>query len=117
MAVYPNVLRTAAEVEALIARMDVVLTTRLHRAVLELKNSVPVVAVDSVLGGAKFADQAKVVGWPVYLVERLQRDELQAALRLCLTPEARLQARECADRAAAKVRELGAAFQDEFRDV
>jgi polysaccharide pyruvyl transferase WcaK-like protein len=34
-------LRSASEVESLIARMDVVLTTRLHGTVLSLKNGVP----------------------------------------------------------------------------
>jgi hypothetical protein len=39
-------LRTPAEVESSIARMDVVLTTRLHGTALSLKNGVPVVAID-----------------------------------------------------------------------
>ena len=51
-------LRTAAEVESLIARMDVVLTTRLHGMVLALKNGVPVVAIDPIADGAKIARQA-----------------------------------------------------------
>ena len=46
-------LRTAEEVESLIARMDVVLTTRLHGLVLALKHGVPVVAIDPIAGGAK----------------------------------------------------------------
>jgi exopolysaccharide biosynthesis predicted pyruvyltransferase EpsI len=50
-------LRTAGEVESLIARMDVVLTTRLHGMVLALKNGVPAIAIDSVAGGAKVRRQ------------------------------------------------------------
>src|SRR5437016_6221025 len=44
-----NVLRTPSEVESLIARMDLVLTTRLHGMVLALKHGVPAVAVDPVV--------------------------------------------------------------------
>src|SRR5262249_19559698 len=58
-------LRTAAEIESLIARMDLVLTTRLHGTVLALKNGVPVVAIDPVAGGAKIRRQAETVGWPI----------------------------------------------------
>jgi hypothetical protein len=41
-------LRTAAEVESMIARMDLVLTTRLHGLVLSLKNGVPPIVIDPV---------------------------------------------------------------------
>ena len=41
-------LRTPAQVESLIARTDVVVTTRLHGLVLALKNGVPAVAIDTV---------------------------------------------------------------------
>src|SRR5215210_4715104 len=57
-------LRAPAEVESLIARVDVVLTTRLHGLVLALKAGVPTVAVDPVAGGAKVARQAQRIGWP-----------------------------------------------------
>ncbi len=46
-------LRSAAEVESLIARMDLVITTRLHGLVLALKNGVPAVAIDPIPGGFK----------------------------------------------------------------
>ena len=58
---------TAAQVEAVIARADVVVTTRLHGLVLALKQGVPVLAVDPVTGGAKVAAQAAAWGWPVAL--------------------------------------------------
>ena len=57
-------LRTPAEVESLIARMDVVLTTRLHGMVLALKNGVPAIAIDPIAGGAKIRRQAETIGWP-----------------------------------------------------
>jgi len=102
-------LRRPEEVESLIARMDVVLTTRLHGTVLALKNGVPAVAVDPVAGGAKIRRQAETLGWPVLLASESLTDEaLRRAYEYCLTEEAREKARECADRAAValtKVRE------------
>src|SRR4051794_36452674 len=83
-------LRTPAEVESLIARMDVVVTTRLHGAVLALKHGVPAVMVDAVAGGAKVSRQAEALGWPALLVaEAFEDAELGRALDWCLTAEAR----------------------------
>ena len=58
---------TAAQVEAVISRADVVVTTRLHGLVLALKNGVPALAIDPVAGGAKVAAQAAAWAWPVLL--------------------------------------------------
>ena len=58
-------LRTPREVESLIARMDVVFTTRLHGTVLSIKNGVPPVVVDPIAGGKKVLSQARALGWPV----------------------------------------------------
>lgn len=94
-------LRRPEEVESLIARMDVVLTTRLHGTVLALKNGVPAVAVDPVAGGAKIRRQAETIGWPVLLASESLTDEaLRRAYEYCLTEEAREKARQCAARAA-----------------
>ena len=93
-------LRTAEEIESLIARMDLVLTTRLHGTVLALKNGVPAVAIDPVSGGAKIRRQAETVGWPVVLAsEHLIDRALEQAYEYCLTAVARDQARACAERA------------------
>jgi hypothetical protein len=101
-------LRTPAEVESLIARMDVVLTTRLHGMVLALKNGVPVVAIDSVAGGAKVRRQADAIGWPiVFNIDRLTDADLQRAFNYSLTPDARGEAVCCRDQAAAAVERLG----------
>jgi polysaccharide pyruvyl transferase WcaK-like protein len=90
-------LRTAAEVESLVARMDVVLTTRLHGLVLAIKNGVPAVAVDPVAGGAKIRRQAQTLGWPIVLDgETASDDALLAAFDFCLTAQARELARQCA---------------------
>ncbi|MFC1719119.1 polysaccharide pyruvyl transferase family protein [Candidatus Poribacteria bacterium] len=98
-------LRSPAEVESLIARMDVVLTTRLHGTVLALKNGIPAVAVDPVAGGAKIRRQAETIGWPVLFTADVLSDEaLQKAFDYCLTEDARMKAKECCERAVQMVK-------------
>src|SRR5205814_9835753 len=93
-------LRSAAAVESLIARMDVVLTTRLHGLVLAIKNGVPAIAIDPIAGGAKVLRQANTIDWPLcFPADALDDGELNAAFDFCLTAGARAQARECFDRA------------------
>ena len=96
----PAISISPAEVESLIARMDVVLTTRLHGLVLALKNGIPVVAVDPIAGGAKISRQAATVGWPVvFTADALGTEQLHDAFRYCLSADARQRARQCADEA------------------
>jgi len=104
-------LRSAAEVESLVARMDAVVTTRLHGLVLALKAGVPVVAVDPVAGGAKVLRQAREIGWP-YAKAADEADEawLGAALDACLESRARDDARACAGRAAGEVERIRERF-------
>lgn len=93
-------LRTAREVESLIARVDAVVSTRLHGAVLALKNGVPAVAIDPIAGGAKVLAQMRAVGWPhVFTADRLDDDDLGRALDYALTEPAREKARACHARA------------------
>jgi hypothetical protein len=100
-------LRTAAEVDSLIARMDFVVTTRLHGTVLALKNGVPAIAIDAISGGAKVLRQAQTIGWPlVFPVDDLTDDALHKAFDYCQTEEARAKARECRDRAIKVVEEI-----------
>ena len=97
-------LRSPSEVEALLARMDVVVTTRLHGMVLSLKNGVPVVAIDPQTGGGKIFRQAGAIGWPSVLREDTLTDEaLLRAFEYCLTPAAQAKAGECAARASGVV--------------
>lgn len=92
---------TPAEVESLIARMDAVITTRLHGLVLALRNGVPALAIDPVAGGSKILRQAHAVGWPaVRTADALMPADLDELLAFCLTLEARDRARACADEAA-----------------
>jgi hypothetical protein len=104
-------LRSPAEIEALIARMDVVVTTRLHGTVLALKNGVPVVAIDPEAGGAKIQRQASIIGWPVvFNVDTLTDEALQNALNYCLTDSARAKARECRERAIITIEDMRVEF-------
>ena len=104
-------LHSAAQVDSLIARMDVVVTTRLHGTVLALKNGVPALVVDPIDGGAKISRQAKVVGWNVlHAVESLRVEALLRDFDFCLTEAARQKAAECRDRAIAMLADL----PDEF---
>jgi peptidoglycan/xylan/chitin deacetylase (PgdA/CDA1 family) len=104
-------LRSAAEVESLIARMDLVITTRLHGLVLALKNGVPAVTIDPIPGGFKIERQAHTLGWPVVLpVGGLTNERLEEAFDYCLTEEARTTAGECYRRAV----RTAEAVKDEF---
>jgi polysaccharide pyruvyl transferase WcaK-like protein len=104
-------LRTPAEVDSLIARMDMVVTTRLHGTVLALKNAVPALVVDPIEGGAKITRQVRAVGWPVlHNVESLDHEALLRDFAFCLTDAARVQARKCRDRAIRALEEVHRAF-------
>jgi len=104
-------LRNAAEVESLIAKMDVVVTTRLHGTVLALKNGVPVVAIDAIAGRAKVFRQAKTIGWSnVLSIDNLSDEKLEQAFNYCLTAEAKTQAHECRDRSIVEVGQVRELF-------
>jgi hypothetical protein len=107
-------LHSAAQIESLIARMDAVLTTRMHGLVLSLKNGVPVVAVDSVAGGAKVTRQAQTLGWPYIAAEAVSQETLRAAFESSLTPQGRERARACAERAKVTLESAAEAFRAEF---
>lgn len=99
-------LRTPREIESLLARMDVVVTTRLHGMVLALKNGVPAIAIDPEAGGAKIKRQAETIGWPVMFTADSVTDEaLQKAFDYCLTEQARAAAKRCGELAANRIEE------------
>ncbi|MGI8873769.1 MAG: polysaccharide pyruvyl transferase family protein [Egibacteraceae bacterium] len=81
-------LRTAAEVECLITRMDVLVTTRLHGLVLAVKNGVPAIAIDPVPGGGKLSRQAEAIGWPLVFAADVAPAELERAFDRCLGRDA-----------------------------
>jgi hypothetical protein len=100
-------LRTPREVESLIARVDVLVTTRLHGLVLALKNGVPVLAIDPIAGGAKISRQAETVGWPiVFTADALDDEKLQRGFDYCLSADAPAEARKCAQRARVQIEQI-----------
>jgi hypothetical protein len=111
-------LRTAAEIESLIAKTDVVLTTRLHGMVLALKNGVPALVIDPVNGGAKLTRQARVLGWPmIFSADSATDDALAAAFDESLTGPARAAARDAAERGRLELRVIGARFLSDLPRV
>jgi hypothetical protein len=96
--------RGVAEVATLIARSDVVVTTRMHGLVLALREGVPAVAIDPIAGSAKVSRQARAIGWPAALLaEDVSDTALGEAFDWCLTDEAREQARTCCEDARRRV--------------
>ena len=109
-------LRSPNEVESLIARMDVVITTRLHGTVLALKGGVPVIAIDAVAGGAKVTRQVAALGWPVaFGAEDVTVEALGRAFDYCTTAEARTRAAQCRSAAVAALVPVRSAFLTSFR--
>jgi hypothetical protein len=104
-------LQNPSQVESLIARMDAVVTTRLHGTVLSLKHGVPPLVIDPVAGGAKVLRQARSLEWPaVFVADSLDAEELCAAFDWSLTKEARLQAQRCAARASSTLEAVRSEF-------
>ncbi|MDB5322512.1 MAG: hypothetical protein JWN40_4143 [Phycisphaerales bacterium] len=109
-------LRTPAQVESVIAKMDAVITTRLHGAALAIRRGVPAVVIDSVRGGAKLTRQMKRIEWPLALeVGALDAGAFERALDFALTAEARELALQCARRAARDVEQVKQEFMREFQ--
>ena len=98
---------TPGQVESVVRRLDVVVTTRLHGLVLALKNGVPAVAVDPVAGGAKVTAQARAWDWPVLAADGLTDAALDAALAWSLSSAGR-------DSAAARASGVGAGSGEEL---
>jgi Polysaccharide pyruvyl transferase len=107
---------TAAAFEALLGRMDVVVTTRLHGLALALRAGVPVLAVDPVHGGGKVTAQASAWQWPAILPagQATNRRRLDELWDWCLSPPGREAATAAAQapagQAAAMLTALLAAF-------
>ncbi|OOY13690.1 hypothetical protein BMG00_07985 [Thioclava marina] len=101
----------AAQFESAVARVDVLLTTRLHGTVLALKNGVPAISIDAVLGGDKVSRQTREIGWEeVFEADSVTEEELDRALERCLLPDARERARACADHARNSLANFDAGF-------
>jgi len=104
-------LRTAAQIESAIARMDAVCSTRLHGAALALRRGVPPVVIDSVPGGTKLLKQMRRLGWPLaFDVANADEPGVGRALDFALTPDAREMARRCAREARAAIADIEQEF-------
>ena len=104
-------LASAAAVESVVARMDAVISTRLHGGVLALKHGVPPLLVDPIAGGAKIRRQAETLGWPaVVTADELDDGRLRELLDWCLGEDARALASECATRGTAELARAGERF-------
>ena len=100
-------LRTAGEIESLIAKMDIVITTRLHGTVLSLKNGIPVIPIDPIEGGAKISQQVSALNWPLlFTASSIDETKLLDAFHYCLTAQAQHKARECASMSIRRIGEL-----------
>jgi hypothetical protein len=91
---------TAPELESIVARLDLVITTRMHGLVLALKAGVPALAVDPIAGGGKVAAQAAAWQWPAILTrEELDVTGLDRYRTWCLSDNGRAAAAATARRA------------------
>ncbi len=111
-------LRTPAEVESLIARMDVVITTRLHGMVMALKNGVPALVVDPIAGGAKIMRQARAIDWPMaFSADTLSEEGLREALGFCLSSAGKTRALQTREMAREKLRGVRDQFLTGLREL
>jgi hypothetical protein len=108
-------LRTPAEIESLIARMDMVLTTRLHGTVFAIKNGVPPVVIDPIAGGDKVHRHAETIDWPARMIaDQMTFEDLERAYEFCLSANARAKAEECRKRALCLLESLPKDFLKAF---
>lgn len=99
--------RQPAEVDSLMARCDVVVTSRLHGVVLALRQGVPALAVDPIPGGAKVKAQTNALRWPAtFTADRLDPAKLRQSFEWCLSQEARERARECRQQGLAEIERI-----------
>jgi hypothetical protein len=94
--------RTSDQLESMIRRLDVMVTTRMHGLVFALKNGIPVLAVDPIAGGAKVSAQAAAWAWPaVVAAESLTEAHLDHWWDWCRSAECGVLAARCMREAAA----------------
>ncbi|MCL6730307.1 polysaccharide pyruvyl transferase family protein [Sphingomonas hankyongi] len=112
-------LRSPAELLAVMSRLDLLLTNRLHGMVYALKAGVPVIAFDPVLGGDKVTAQAAMLGWPaVSTVENASPEWIAKTFAWCMSEEGRSRARSVAADARRTLeptdRQLRSALRERF---
>jgi hypothetical protein len=81
---------TPDQLLSVIARLDVIVTTRLHGLVTALRCGIPALAIDPVAGGAKVAAQAHAWRWPAVLTaDKLSDNALDGWWHWCLSSKGR----------------------------
>lgn len=84
---------------------------------MAIKNGVPVVAIDSVQGGAKITRQVQALEWPVLLAAQdVSVEALRRAFDYCLTEEARTAVAKCRGRAVTLLADVQREFLRAFAD-
>lgn len=92
---------TPDQVTAVVRRLDLVVTMRMHGLVLGLGAGTPVLAVDPIADGGKVSAQAEAWGWPAVLrPEELSCEGLDRWWDWCLGAAGRVAAAKAADRPA-----------------
>lgn len=95
------------QIESTIRHMDIVITTRLHGAVLSLRNGTPPVVIDSVPEGAKVTRQMEALDWPLrFTIEGLTETQLISSINTALTQSSHDLARKVANDAEKKIQKL-----------
>ncbi|MDQ3899435.1 MAG: polysaccharide pyruvyl transferase family protein [Actinomycetota bacterium] len=88
--------QTSGQLESLIRRLDVMVTSRMHGLVLALKNGIPVLAVDPITGGAKVSAQAGAWAWPaVVTADSFTEADLDYWWTWCRSADCAAQAARC----------------------
>ncbi|MFI7742594.1 polysaccharide pyruvyl transferase family protein [Kocuria rhizosphaericola] len=109
---------TAAQAGSVIARLDTVVTMRMHGLVLALRGGVPVLAVDPVAGGGKVTAQARAWDWPAVVgADELVPDRLDEQLGWCLSPAGRAAAEARAALAPSGFEQLDELVRDLLGDL
>jgi hypothetical protein len=100
------------QIASVLSRLDLVMTNRLHGMVFSLKAGVPALVIDGIEGGGKVLAQAERIGWPAAVrADLTSAQELCELFEWCLTPEAKILARERAACAREEGAEMKAAFK------
>lgn len=83
-------LSSVEQIESVISKMDIVVTTRLHGAVLSIRNNVPFIAIDQIVPEGKVTRQLRAIGWKQWFhIESLDVETLSSAILYLLSDEGR----------------------------
>jgi hypothetical protein len=104
-----------AQLEAMIRRVDVVITSRLHGLVYSLKNGIPAVAIDPIAGGAKVTSQASALNWPILLEgDGIDSGKIALAIQHAKTLDAKRLIEESLQTAKREIEQIKKSFQHQI---